>query len=226
MGTQPGLKARVTASWSRLSWLVTIVVLALCANPLVVRAVAETEAQQDPTDVLRKEHQLIQKMVRAAQQEATDIQQSGKVDRARIGKFHDFFKNFADKCHHAKEERELFPVLREVGVDTVVIHLVVKQHEEGRILLGGVEEWLAAADKGEEADPQALRRYLLEYATLMQRHIATENEYLWPRAAAQLSDAQKGALAEAFYRIEVEELGKGFHEKYHGLTMEVLGKSE
>lgn len=31
-------------------------------------------------------------------------------------------------------------------------------------------------------------------------------------------------LAEAFHRIETDDLGKGFNEKYHALAMDVLGK--
>lgn len=221
MTMQPALQASTPTHWPRLFLLMVIFTF---AHPIdSVQAQGETDS--DPTEVLRNEHQLIARVAEAAGQEAADIQQSGNVNKARIRKFHDFFTNFADRCHHAKEERELFPVLREVGVDTVVIDLLVKQHEEGRILLGGVGEWLAAAGEGDKADPQALGRYLLEYARLMQRHIDTENEYLWPQATARLSAAQKQALAEAFYRIEIEELGKGFHEKYHGLAMEVLGQS-
>lgn len=86
--------------------------------------------------------------------------------------------NFADRCHHAKEEDELFPVLREHHVDPVVIDLLIKQHEEGRILLAGIEDQLKTpTDEGSKIDAQALGRYLFEYAQLMDRHIILENEY-------------------------------------------------
>lgn len=186
---------------------------------------AQTEAELHPTDVLRKEHAIIQKMAKAAKQDAIKIQKTGAGDAERITKFHDFFKNFADRCHHAKEEGELFPVLREDNVDPIIIDLLIKQHEEGRILLAGIEDVLKRLTDGTSAtDTQAVARYILEYAELMARHIRIENEYLWPRAAEQLSDLQKDSLAKAFHRIETEDLGKGFHEKYHALAMDILGK--
>ncbi len=206
--------------WSRSCLLMTVFIL-LTTSPVV----AQTEAELNPTDALRKEHAIIQKMAKAAEQTAEEIQKTGTVDPEHIAKFHDFFKNFADRCHHAKEEDELFPVVRAMNVDPVIIDLLIKEHEEGRILLGGIENSLASlTDKGTEPDTEALARYIFEYAQLMHRHIRTENEYLWPRVSRQLSAPQKEALAKAFHRIEVEDLGKGFHEKYHALAMDVLGK--
>lgn len=203
------------------SLTITVLILLSATKP----GMAQTEAEQDPTDVLRKEHKIIHKMADAAKQDAKEIQNSDEVDAERIAKYHDFFKNFADRCHHAKEEEELFPVLREMKVDPVIIDLLTQQHEQGRLLLGGIKEVLTALkDNKTVADTQALARYILEYAELMDRHIRIENEYLWPRVAEQLSDLQKEALAEAFYRIETDDLGKGFHEKYHALAMDVLGK--
>jgi hemerythrin-like domain-containing protein len=185
----------------------------------------QTEAELSPTGVLRKEHELIQKMVNTAKQDAKKIQKSGAVDTERMASFHDFFKNFADRCHHAKEEDELFPVLREHNVDPVVIDLLIKQHEEGRILLAGIEDRLKTpTDEGSKIDAQVLGRYLFEYAQLMDRHIILENEYLWPRVAERLSDLQKDDIAKAFHKMETEDLGEGFHEKYHALAMDLLGK--
>jgi hemerythrin-like domain-containing protein len=189
---------------------------------------AQTEAELNPTEVLSQEHEIIRKVANAAKQDATIIQKSGQVDAARIAKFHDFFKNFADRCHHAKEEDELFPVLRETKVDSVIIDLLIKQHEESRLLLAGIENVLKTLidDDRNETYTQALGRYIFEYALLMDRHIRIENEYLWPLAAERLSDLQKDSLAKAFHKIETEDLGKGFHEKYHALAMELLGKEK
>lgn len=182
-------------------------------------------AGRDPTSVLRNEHELIRKMAVAAGDTAARIRDTGTVDLARVARFQDFFTNFADRCHHAKEEEELFPVLRAELDDPTALDLLLKQHEEGRILLAGIDRQMSALKDGDTATArEALARYLQEYSQLMTRHIDLENEYLWPQAAAQLNGAEKDALVEAFHRIEVEELGEGFHEKYHGLAMEVLGK--
>jgi hemerythrin-like domain-containing protein len=217
---------KLTPSQSPLHWTArSLTMAALILSFATSHAMAQTEAELNPTDVLRKEHEIIRKMADAAKEDAKKIQKHGEVDSKRIAKFHDFFTNFADRCHHAKEEDELFPVLREMKVDPVVIDLLVKQHEEGRILLAGIEGILKKpAEGGGEPDTQALGRYIYEYAQLMDRHISLENEYLWPQAAERLDDSQKEDIAKAFHKIETEDLGKGFHQKYHALAMELLGK--
>jgi len=94
-------------------------------------------------------------------------------------------------------------------------------------LLVGIEDSLTAlTDAERESDTGALGRYIFEYAQLMHRHIRTENEYLWPRATERLSTSQEDALTKAFHILETEELGRGFHEKYHALAMEVLGEEK
>lgn len=201
-------------------------VLVLFAVALLVPATTAhgiSEADRDPIDVLRQEHQIIREMAGAAETTAESIR-TGDVDPERVARLLDFFRNFADRCHHAKEERELFPALREALEDRTALDLLVKQHEEGRILLQGIEGRLAATVKGgTPADREALARYLDEYAHLMDRHIDLENGFLWPLASQALDAAEKERLAQAFHRIEVQDLGEGFHEKYHAMAKEILG---
>lgn len=204
--------------------------LSLLASGLLATPILTATEPGDPTAELRKEHELILEMVGVAERTSHDILETGHVDADRVAKLHDFFENFADQCHHAKEEEELFPRLRAENVDPPILDLLLKQHEEGRILLGAVGDRIARwkGEKGESpaADREALARYLLEYARLMSRHIDTENEYLWPKASAELDAAQLESVSQAFYRIETEELGQGFHEKYHALALELLDHGE
>lgn len=210
---------------------ITMRTLLIVAGCLVsMRGIAaEIPAEMDmpPTEVLEKEHTIIRKMAAETRKTAESLKESEAIDVNRLRKLHDFFVNFADRCHHGKEEDALFPVLREAAVDPTVIDLLMKQHEEGRILLAGVKREIDAyeADPA-SADVGALSRYLLEYGRLMPRHIDTENKYLWPKARAVLDKEQKDKLTAAFYRIETVELGAGFHEKYHAMAMELLGKKE
>ena len=64
-------------------------------------------AAASPTDVLKAEHRVIERVLDAAE---TMIDQP-EIDRDFFEKAMDFFRNFADGCHHAKEEDLLFPGL-------------------------------------------------------------------------------------------------------------------
>ena len=66
---------------------------------------------RDPIATMEKEHAITQKIVGIAADEAKAIQAGQALDTERLKKLHDFFLNFADRCHHQKEERYLFPLL-------------------------------------------------------------------------------------------------------------------
>jgi len=61
-----------------------------------------------PIETLKHEHHIILLVLGGAEAEARRPQ---GCDLARVGQMADFFRNFADKCHHAKEEGHLFPLL-------------------------------------------------------------------------------------------------------------------
>jgi hemerythrin-like domain-containing protein len=78
-----------------------------------------------PTETLKHEHQIILMVLGAAEREAQSIQNSGKVQADELDRMLDFFRNFADRCHHAKKEEEL---------------LFVKMQERGMPVRGGPNE--------------------------------------------------------------------------------------
>jgi hypothetical protein len=61
-----------------------------------------------PTETLKHEHQIILLVLDAVEREMRQIQAGGPLDEARIEQMIDFIRNFADRCHHAKEETLLF----------------------------------------------------------------------------------------------------------------------
>ena len=66
-----------------------------------------------PTDVLRHEHEVILMVLAAAEREASRIEEGEAPAGERIAQVVEFSRNFIDRCHHAKEEKHLFPMLSE-----------------------------------------------------------------------------------------------------------------
>jgi hemerythrin-like domain-containing protein len=68
----------------------------------------------------------------------------------------DFVRNFADRCHHAKEEENLFPRMEARGVprDGGPIGVMLFEHEEGRAYVRAI----AGAIDDYEADGIAAAR--------------------------------------------------------------------
>ncbi len=63
------------------------------------------------TQVLRDEHEGILAMLSVVEAAANRVQDARGARRSVFTEAVGFFQNFADKCHHCKEEAQLFPEL-------------------------------------------------------------------------------------------------------------------
>lgn len=193
---------------------------AVLVGPALAADQQEMSAQ-NPSAQLMKEHDITLKMLDAARQEAALIRQTGALNAQRILKMHDFFSNFVDKCHHAKEERFYFPAAKFYDGTTIenLIAELANEHNYGRTLLQEVAYMLK---QKQTADPALVADRLERYAEMIRAHIGKENKILYHQADLSLPLAEKAGMMEGFARIEKQELGEGFHDKYHALAMEVL----
>lgn len=176
-----------------------------------------------PTETLKHEHQVTLMVLDAAQREARSIEATGKVSAKRVGKLVEFFQNFADRCHHSKEEDQLFVRMerRGVPVEGGPISVMLLEHDEGRRHVAAIAKAVSAAAAGNGSAVATVRQNLLAYAELLRRHIEKEDNILYPMADQILTAEDQQELAEAFERIEAEEMGEGVHEKYHRLAHEL-----
>ena len=176
-----------------------------------------------PTHLLKEEHQIILFVIGAAEREVEDIDRTGKVDGEKVEKIIDFLRNFADRCHHAKEEDILFVRMEEKGVpsDSGPIFVMLREHEENRKNVAAMAGALPKAAAGEKSSVAAVRDNLSAYAGRLRAHIAKEDDVLYPMADRLFSGDDQRRLAEAFEKVEKEEVGEGVHEKYHRLAEEL-----
>jgi hemerythrin-like domain-containing protein len=177
-----------------------------------------------PTDVLKHEHKIVLAVLGGAEEEAQNIQTTGAVDTDKITKIVDFLRTFVDKCHHSKEERELFPKLQELGMsgDSGPIAVMLHEHTLGRIEVAAIADALGKFTGGDPGASASLAEHLLAYVTLMRSHIDKENSVLFGMADKILSTADQDELCKAFEAIEVEEIGEGVHEQYHQFAHELM----
>ena len=123
----------------------------------------------------------------------------------------EFVRRFADGCHHAKEERALFPLLEARGIPRQggPIGMMLLEHEEGRALVQGMERALA------DRDLPAFVANAGAWAGLLRAHIAKEQGVLFPLGARRLDAADDHVLRERFAAIERESGGEALHERFH-----------
>lgn len=163
--------------------------------------------------ILMDEHRVIEGVLDAVERMLHDQ----VVDRDFMLGAIDFISNFADGCHHAKEEDLLFPALERAGVprEGGPIGCMMHEHEQGRALVRSMKENLDAAAAGVPNAVDAVRRAAAGYVGLLRQHIQKEDNILFVMAERALDCQKKQELISAFDHSESATPGK--HARYLAL---------
>lgn len=172
----------------------------------------------EPSDILKEEHDVITHLLHVLAAIATRVEHGERVPRADIEAALEVVVNFADKCHHAKEEKALFPVLARFSPKegAFLAHRLEGDHKAARQLVTAMRESAPRVEAGDPAARRTFAKSAKTYVALLQEHIDQETKQLLPLVTSALPPAERSALAEEFDRIEREETGEGLHEKYEG----------
>jgi hemerythrin-like domain-containing protein len=174
------------------------------------------ESFERATEALSAEHRVIETVLDALEKLARTAESSALTDWAKAI---DFLRNFADKCHHLKEETLLFPALEERGIprESGPIGMMLAEHEAGRGYVRAMAAALDAAARDSGAR-RILRNEAAAYIRLLREHITKEDEVLFQMADNVLSAEEQQKLLRDFEEHESREIGVGFHEKYLGIA--------
>ena len=168
----------------------------------------------DPFDDLRHEHEAIRFSLRILAV-MVERAKAGRLDGVDALALVDFLKEFADKCHHGKEEGILFPELEKAGIPNAggPIGAMLHEHELGR---GHIRDMEAALRK-HPADFAAFARAAEAYGGLLDQHIEKENSVLFPMGERVIDERKRGAIFERFEEHEEKVVGAVRHEELHAM---------
>jgi len=163
---------------------------------------------------LMKEHEAILSAIQILERMIAGTEQTAIVNPKDIHDFIGFLKEFADKCHHGKEEGFLFPAMIGAGIPDRggPIGVMLAEHAQGRKLIRDMEESISKA-----VDRMKLAQAAREYASLLRNHIQKENTILFPMAERVLTETQLEKLYEGFEEHEEKVIGQGRHEELHAM---------
>jgi hemerythrin-like domain-containing protein len=176
------------------------------------------------TEILRNEHRVIEQVLACLEKMADRCASGGPLDVTSATRALDFFRNFADRCHHGKEEGRLFPLLEGHGLprEGGPTGVMRSEHDQGRRLLHGMAAAVAAP--GAPPARERFAAFARDYVSLLREHIRKEDGCLFPLADRTLSAGEQEALREAFGAVEHDEMGEGTHETYLGLADELADR--
>jgi len=168
---------------------------------------------KDPIEALMEEHRVIEQVLSAI---------DASADRSTPISFYedvvDFVVNFADGCHHDKEEGLLFPAMvgqgmpRNAGPIGVMLH----EHDLGRSCVARIREAIEAGDTSGAGAAAA------DYSALLRAHIGKEDGVLYPMARQMLPSDEVASLAERFEKVEASHPDSA---RYRDLAARLLAGS-
>lgn len=162
------------------------------------------------TEILSQEHRVIEQVLNCLEKMAAASRDFGRCEWDDAQQALEFLRTFADHCHHAKEEDELFPLMEARGFSTVAGPTAVMrwEHDQSRRLMG--EMIHAIAQKA----PHDLARAASAYIDLIRAHIQKEDNCLFPMADRALSSSDQERLLEKFDLTERKPELIGQHERF------------
>jgi hemerythrin-like domain-containing protein len=174
----------------------------------------------DATKTLMNEHRLIEVMLGCLEAMAERCAGTGELDRKAAADAVWFLRTFADRCHHGKEEAELFPLMEERAFSqgsgpTAVMRI---EHDEGRQLLDRIEQSIDGAAKGDEAAAESFTLNSHKFVEHLREHIKKEDHCLFPMAEQFLSGEDRQTLEQRFNTIDSREVGQEIIDKCHRMA--------
>jgi len=166
-----------------------------------------------PIGPLMIEHRLIERMTGLLGSKSESYGAENRVDTVFIDSAVDFFRTYADRTHHGKEEDILFRELagKELAGDHHRIMLeLVEEHKYARQTVGrlvGVKEDFLAGNSGAASE---IRGIIGELVDFYAAHIVKEDRHFFIPIMDYFSREEQDAMLEEFMEFDRQMI----HEKY------------
>ncbi len=171
---------------------------------------------------LTSDHQTILSALDVFSKMLNIIQQTQTADLDELDEFIAFLKEFADKCHHGKEEGILFPAMIAFGLPDRggPIGVMMAEHIQGRGFIFEMEDAL----ENEEPDLRRFEKAGRQYIDLLSAHIQKENTVLFPMADRIIPEKDLVGMYLVFEEHEEKVIGSGRHAELQALLDQLKKK--
>jgi hemerythrin-like domain-containing protein len=164
------------------------------------------------------EHRLIERMLDLMVREAQRISAGGLPDVRFIDAAVDFYRTYADRCHHGKEEAILFRELEKKPLNADerrILDELVAEHVQGRALVKALAEANAEVSCRDDAAVAAqIVPRLMRLAEFYPPHIAKEDRQFFFPVMKYFSRQEMDAMLAEFDDADRRLL----HAKYADLV--------
>ena len=169
-----------------------------------------------PVGPLMIEHRLIERMIAILDKHVKAVD-SKQIDLALIAQGVDFLRQYADHCHHGKEEDYLFKALEGKTLEEHHQKILNELMEEHQIARATVKSLALAGEKAAQGDAHAyldIVKLVEKIADLYPPHIEKEDKQFFLPIMSYFSQLEQDSMNQQF--VEFDQ--KLIHEHYRLLV--------
>lgn len=157
-------------------------------------------SEPHPIDILLHEHNVIARVLDALAVLSSELEEGRAVSVDALHGGILFMLEFADRCHHAKEEDILFPLLARKGIPDAggPLEVIRREHREGRAAVASLAEAVEAYAQNKFGACRRLNGGVKELVQYYRNHILKENMVLFSMAERILMGEEVSTLHKEF----------------------------
>mgnify|MGYP005836718843 CR=1 FL=1 len=175
------------------------------------------------SQVLKAEHEVILRVLGVLNKLVDRYNAGQGFEAAAFGKCVEFFRLFADACHHGKEEDLLFPKLEARGIprNGGPIGVMLHEHMLGRQIVKRMAAALEAPKSDKEAPAKCVQA-AREFMGLLSQHIYKEDNILFVMGDRAMNDADQAELGASFCHVQCQKFQGKTREQLQALAGELV----
>jgi hemerythrin-like domain-containing protein len=179
-------------------------------------------ADHDPYAVLAREHRLIERALDVLSRICDGARRTKRLNAPDATQVIQFLREFADRTHHLKEEKVLFPAIESrtffPGCG------LVSEHQLGRERVTRMASVVEGASNGDADSVQVFVRQARALIGLLREHIAKEDDCLANVVHREFSGEDLERLSLEFEEVERREIGEQTFERHAAVVAALEAK--
>jgi len=159
------------------------------------------------------EHRLIERMVKILENELIKIKKTNEVNTNLVASGVDFFRTYADRTHHGKEEDILFRELTKKNLTPEhkkMMNQLVKDHVFARKTVGVLNDANCSVANGKKGSIKEIISNLEKLVALYPEHIYVEDKEFFYPILEYFSKEEQDVMLQEFWEFDQ----KMIHKKY------------
>jgi hemerythrin-like domain-containing protein len=170
--------------------------------------------------VLMNEHRLIEKVLGSLETFASQVEGRLEPERPVLADYGTFFREFADACHHGKEEDILFHRMTERGFprESGPVAVMLYEHQVGRGYVSALRQVAEGIGPLSAEEARVVLENAGAFVPLLRGHILKEDRILYPMAVRLLTGPEMDAMESDFAAFEARMRADGSYDRLHGLA--------